>query len=79
MITDKLTEFENHRTHPEAQNSLVVKNFVFQFLNNYCAQYHTYTLIYTYTWQRWREGGREVRREGLGLRAKYHKISHVAD
>ena len=40
MITDKLTEFENHRTHPEAQNSLVVKNFVFQFLNNYCAQYH---------------------------------------
>jgi hypothetical protein len=34
-ITDRLNFFENHRTHAEAHNSLVVKNFVFQFLNNY--------------------------------------------
>eukprot|EP01045_Picozoa_sp_COSAG04_P015822 COSAG04_NODE_1279_length_7423_cov_9.522392_3_plen_1192_part_00 len=34
-ITDRLNDWENHRTDAEWQNSLVIKNFVFQFVNNY--------------------------------------------
>ncbi len=34
-LTDKLNEWENHRTYAEYQNALVIKNFVFQFVNNY--------------------------------------------
>jgi len=35
FITAKLNEMENHRSSAEWQNSLVVKNFAFQFVNNY--------------------------------------------
>jgi len=35
MITGWLNEKENHRTEAEYQNALVIKNFVFQFVNNY--------------------------------------------
>ena len=34
-ITDMLNNWENHRTEAEFQNALVIKNFVFQFVNNY--------------------------------------------
>eukprot|EP01052_Picozoa_sp_SAG31_P017474 SAG31_NODE_1196_length_9445_cov_9.153970_2_plen_209_part_00 len=33
-IARNLTKWENHRTHSEVQNSLVAKNFVFQFINS---------------------------------------------
>ena len=32
---DKFTEWENHRTQSEYDNSKVLKNFLFQFVNNY--------------------------------------------
>eukprot|EP01052_Picozoa_sp_SAG31_P015570 SAG31_NODE_1004_length_10437_cov_2.754208_10_plen_696_part_00 len=35
ILAQKLNEWENHRTHADFDNSLVVKNFMFQFLNNY--------------------------------------------
>ena len=35
LITALLNDYENHRTEAEAENSLVIKNFIFQFLNNY--------------------------------------------
>eukprot|EP01052_Picozoa_sp_SAG31_P033041 SAG31_NODE_3685_length_3989_cov_1.633419_6_plen_192_part_00 len=31
----KLNNWENHRTKPEFDNHLIVKNFAFQFVNNY--------------------------------------------
>jgi len=34
-IADILTDFENHRTHAQYENALVMKNFMFQFFNNY--------------------------------------------
>ena len=34
-IAESLTKFENHRTESEYSNALVVKNFCFQFVNNY--------------------------------------------
>jgi hypothetical protein len=35
LLTAKLNDWENHRTYAEYQNALVIKNFVFQFVNNY--------------------------------------------
>jgi|EP01046_Picozoa_sp_COSAG06_P012677 hypothetical protein len=34
-IAEVLTKYENHRTESDYANSLVVKNFCFQFVNNY--------------------------------------------
>ena len=34
-LADWLTEWENHRTQSEYDNSRVGKNFLFQFVNNY--------------------------------------------
>ena len=34
-IAESLTQFENHRTESDYSNALVVKNFCFQFVNNY--------------------------------------------
>eukprot|EP01051_Picozoa_sp_SAG22_P020412 SAG22_NODE_4119_length_1379_cov_1.209375_2_plen_232_part_01 len=34
-LARKLTNWENHRTQSEVENALVMKNFVFQFINNY--------------------------------------------
>ncbi len=34
-LADVLTEWENHRTQSEYDNSRVLKNFLFQFVNNY--------------------------------------------
>lgn len=34
-VAEVLTNFENHRTESDFANSLVVKNFCFQFVNNY--------------------------------------------
>eukprot|EP01051_Picozoa_sp_SAG22_P009632 SAG22_NODE_815_length_7037_cov_6.192130_5_plen_482_part_00 len=34
-IARQLTRWENHRTQSEVENSLVAKNFAFQFINNY--------------------------------------------
>jgi hypothetical protein len=39
-IAIKLNNFENHRTEAEYANALVLKNFMFQFVNNY------FTLFY---------------------------------
>lgn len=38
MIAVKLNNFENHRTEEEYANSLVLKNFLFQFVNNYVSR-----------------------------------------
>ena len=35
MVAQRLTNYENHRTESDYANSLVVKNFCFQFVNNY--------------------------------------------
>jgi hypothetical protein len=34
-LAEKLTHWENHRTQTQFDNQLVVKNFLFQFVNNY--------------------------------------------
>jgi hypothetical protein len=41
MLAACLTESENHRTETEYQNSLVVKCFLFQFINSYFSLYIT--------------------------------------
>ena len=35
VLARKLNRWENHRTNADFDNSLVVKNFMFQFFNNY--------------------------------------------
>ena len=35
LVAQRLTDYENHRTESDYSNSLVVKNFCFQFVNNY--------------------------------------------
>ena len=39
-LAEKLTEWENHRTQTEWEDSLIIKSFAFQFVNNY------FTLFY---------------------------------
>ena len=34
-LATRLTNWENHRTQTQYDNALVVKNFLFQFVNNY--------------------------------------------
>lgn len=40
LIAVKLTELENHRTQSEFENSLIVKTFVFQFVNSFNALFY---------------------------------------
>lgn len=40
MLAKKLTDWENHRTQTEWEDALIVKAFMFQFVNNY------FTLLY---------------------------------
>jgi hypothetical protein len=35
-----LTDWENHRTSQEYENTLLVKNFIFQFVNSYISLFY---------------------------------------
>jgi len=35
LVSEKLNEYENHRTSSEFENSLIIKSFLFKFVNSY--------------------------------------------
>jgi hypothetical protein len=39
-VASKLTEWENYRTESEYENSFIVKNFLFQFVNSYVSLFY---------------------------------------
>ena len=39
-VAKRLTEWENHRTQSEFEHSLIVKNFIFQFVNSYISLFY---------------------------------------
>ncbi len=46
-VAKRLTDWENHRTESDYENNLILKNFVFQFVNSYVSSHHLLlTLLY---------------------------------
>jgi len=39
-VAKKLTDWENHRTESEYENNLIIKNFIFQFVNSYISLFY---------------------------------------
>lgn len=74
----KLTDWENHRTQTEYDDSLVVKNFMFEFINNYFTLFFIAFLMGNIDIpfkDLWSYLSREVLNEGLYLP---HRISQIS-
>lgn len=39
-VAKRLTDWENHRTESEYENALILKNFIFQFVNSYISLFY---------------------------------------